>query len=283
MVKCKYCGKEFDNPQKLGGHVTHCKMNPNYDKNKLNCNNFIKVNNRKKVNNKKLDTTIYYCQYCGKECKNKNSLTQHEIRCKENPNKKIVSNFIKYNESIRNGIRKGSNQFIKAKQLGLPIPKVSEETKNKQAQYWLGKHHSQETKEKIKSSVCNNIKNDNWHNQFTIPTYYNGNLYDSTWEIEFAKYLERKQILFIRNNSISFDYIWEGNAHKYFPDFYLPEYDLYIEIKGIYFDRDICKWEQFPYKLDIYDSKDLYELGILSKFDERILVQEKFRIKHIQI
>ena len=48
MVKCKYCGKEFDNPQKLGGHVTHCKMNPNYDKNKLNCNNFIKVNNRKK-------------------------------------------------------------------------------------------------------------------------------------------------------------------------------------------------------------------------------------------
>ena len=26
------------------------------------------------------------CQYCGRECKNKNSLAQHEIRCKENPN-----------------------------------------------------------------------------------------------------------------------------------------------------------------------------------------------------
>ena len=25
------------------------------------------------------------CKYCGKECKNKNSLIQHEIRCKENP------------------------------------------------------------------------------------------------------------------------------------------------------------------------------------------------------
>ena len=62
-----------------------------------------------------------------------------------------------------------------------------------------------------------------------------------------------------------------------------PEYDLYIEIKGIYSDRDICKWEQFLYKLDIYDSKDLYELGILSKLDERFLVHEKFRIKHIQI
>ena len=27
------------------------------------------------------------CQYCNKECKNKNSLVQHEIRCKLNPNK----------------------------------------------------------------------------------------------------------------------------------------------------------------------------------------------------
>ena len=27
------------------------------------------------------------CQYCGKECKNKNSLAQHEIRCSNNPNK----------------------------------------------------------------------------------------------------------------------------------------------------------------------------------------------------
>ena len=27
------------------------------------------------------------CQYCGKECKNKNSLAQHEIRCNNNPNK----------------------------------------------------------------------------------------------------------------------------------------------------------------------------------------------------
>ena len=26
------------------------------------------------------------CKYCGKECKNQNSLSQHEIRCKENPN-----------------------------------------------------------------------------------------------------------------------------------------------------------------------------------------------------
>lgn len=29
----------------------------------------------------------YYCKFCGKQCKNKNSLAQHECRCKNNPNR----------------------------------------------------------------------------------------------------------------------------------------------------------------------------------------------------
>jgi len=34
---------------------------------------------------------MFICKYCGKECKNKNSLVQHEIRCKHNENRiKIV-------------------------------------------------------------------------------------------------------------------------------------------------------------------------------------------------
>lgn len=28
MFKCKYCGKEFDSKQKLGGHIIWCKQNP---------------------------------------------------------------------------------------------------------------------------------------------------------------------------------------------------------------------------------------------------------------
>ena len=30
---------------------------------------------------------IYTCEYCDRICKNKNSLVQHEIRCKKNPNR----------------------------------------------------------------------------------------------------------------------------------------------------------------------------------------------------
>ena len=31
------------------------------------------------------------CQYCGKECKNSNSLIQHEVRCKKNPQALILN------------------------------------------------------------------------------------------------------------------------------------------------------------------------------------------------
>ncbi len=42
------------------------------------------------------------CEFCDKLCKNKNSLAQHIIRCKSNPDKIIIkSNFIKYNDKIK--------------------------------------------------------------------------------------------------------------------------------------------------------------------------------------
>lgn len=82
----------------------------------------------------------FICRYCGKVCKNKNSLAQHEIRCKENPNRiKIKTNFIEYNKSVKLGKRKASNQFIKAKELGLPQPIITEETREKLGRTWRGK------------------------------------------------------------------------------------------------------------------------------------------------
>ena len=34
MYICKYCNKEFDDYRKLGGHISKCKLNPNYENNK---------------------------------------------------------------------------------------------------------------------------------------------------------------------------------------------------------------------------------------------------------
>jgi hypothetical protein len=45
-----------------------------------------------------------------------------------------------------------------------------------------------------------------------------------------------------------------------FPDFYLPKYDLWVEIKGKEDKTDLIKWENFPHKLEILKSKKEIEL-----------------------
>lgn len=68
----------------------------------------------------------YICKYCGRKCKNLNSLTQHEIRCHSNPNR--ITNC--GNHGATKGYP-GYNHYIKAKLLGLPKPKISDETRKK--------------------------------------------------------------------------------------------------------------------------------------------------------
>lgn len=53
------------------------------------------------------------CKFCGKECKNLNSLTQHEIRCKENPNRRAFNNFANYILTERKGKTKANCDAIK--------------------------------------------------------------------------------------------------------------------------------------------------------------------------
>ena len=39
-----------------------------------------------------------------------------------------------------------------------------------------------------------------------------------------------------------FLYNWNNSIHKYFPDFYLCDYNIYIEVKGYERERDIAKY-----------------------------------------
>ena len=41
------------------------------------------------------------CIFCGKLCKNKNSLAQHEIRCKKNPERKNYDSLVAYNNELK--------------------------------------------------------------------------------------------------------------------------------------------------------------------------------------
>lgn len=46
------------------------------------------------------------CQFCGKACKNSNSLKNHELRCRNNPNRSNYQNFSNYIEKNRKGKNK---------------------------------------------------------------------------------------------------------------------------------------------------------------------------------
>lgn len=69
---CPVCGKEISNCNYERHLISH-KNNPKYHN---------KLQTRQSIDHDGL-----YCKYCGKLCKNKNSLAQHECRCDKNPNK----------------------------------------------------------------------------------------------------------------------------------------------------------------------------------------------------
>ena len=98
----------------------------------------------------------FICKYCGKECKNLNSLHNHERLCKQNPNRD-ESNFVKYNKSDHEPI----NQYIKAAQLGLPKPEISEDIRKKigEATRQHNLERTAKTNNKISETILAKSKN----------------------------------------------------------------------------------------------------------------------------
>ena len=60
---------------------------------------------------------------------------------------------------------------------------------------------------------------------------------DSTWEVAAAKRLDDLGVQWERDKNIRLNYLTRGKRKRYYiPDFYLPDYDLYIEVKGYWTD-----------------------------------------------
>ena len=74
---------------------------------------------------------------------------------------------------------------------------------------------------------------------------YNGTKLNGGWELLVAKWLDGQGIEWT-NKIAPIEYEWKGNTHLYFPDFYLPKYDRYIEVKGYERERDVAKWKSIP-------------------------------------
>ena len=80
-----------------------------------------------------------------------------------------------------------------------------------------------------------------------------------SWEMKFVEFLDSKKIYWTRNK-IGFKYIFEFKERIYFPDFYLKDYDQYIEVKGYETEKDREKWKQFPFDLITVKEKEIHNL-----------------------
>jgi len=280
-MNCKYCDKNYENSKHLRQHEIRCKFNP--DKIEIK-NNLIEYNKKIKngeiiINNNTNDDKLY-CKFCEKKCKNLNSLKQHEIRCKLNPDKieckfnKSNNTFSEYNKKVKSGEIKGSNQYVKAKRLGLEKPIMSDETRKKISE--AGKKQKKWDAEKRKRHSLSMLKAVNEHPESysannvsgrtksyrCVDSLNNDVKVKGSWELLVAEHLNELNIKWTNKIDETLLYYWDNSERRYFPDFYLIDYNLYVEVKGYQRDRDLEKWKTISNRLIIIKK---YEINKIKK------------------
>ena len=94
---------------------------------------------------------------------------------------------------------------------------------------------------------------------------------DSTWEVACEQKLDLLGVKWIRDPSMKIEYRDKKlKLRNYIPDFYLPDFDIYLEVKGYWTDaarwkmKDVC--QRNPGKIKIVES-----LEEIEKLNEQII------------
>lgn len=161
----------------------------------------------------------------------------------------------------------GKNQYLKAKETGIPFV-ISDSTREKMRRigkqfsdaYWANPENRQRHSEIMSTTARNNPDQYNKSNRGGCKRIHKHGLdFIGQWELDFFEWCTINEIHCIRPN-IGFGYFWNGRTRTYYPDFYLPKYDIWVEIKGYLCDRDIAKWAAFPYNLAIIKKSEIKEI-----------------------
>ena len=94
---------------------------------------------------------------------------------------------------------------------------------------------------------------------------------DSTWEVAMAQRLDHLKITWDRREDMKLGYQSKtGRKRNYIPDFYLPDYDTYIEVKGYWTDAAKHKMKSVQENNDV-KILILESLSEVNKFTRRKL------------
>lgn len=181
-------------------------------------------------------------------------LHKHEPYCTLNPNR--IS-------------RSGTNQYTKAKETGVPYI-IKDETRQKLSDTGTGRKHTEESLAKIRKCMQRAVKENpdsyaGGYNRGRVKSLICSNGFNvlGGWEQTFVEFCLSNNIQ-IQQPNTGFSYEWNG-SRTYFPDFYLPESNMWIEVKGYETERDKAKWESMinvhKKNLNIVKSKEIKNLN----------------------
>jgi len=121
-------------------------------------------------------------------------------------------------------------------------------------------NHSKEAKEKIRITHLGDKNGMFGKSPCWKKIKYNNIWMRSTWEVAYAKYLDKNKIKWLYELK-TFDL----GEYSYTPDFYLPKTDEYIEIKGYMRKKDLIRMNLFKLenKLVLLRQKELEKMGVL--------------------
>jgi hypothetical protein len=203
---CKKCNRKISNAN-FKKHYGVCGKRTKYDKN----GNWIKSSE---------------CKHCNKNWKELNvtkpsNVANHMRWCVGNPKRTEYFNNMK---KVRDGIteesrRKMADGVIEAHARGC--------YDHVERNHFLGKKHTKESKLKMRDAALAS----NHRRLRRGVVEYKGVMLDSSWELALAKRLDELEIKWERPKPMK----WTdklGLEHNYFSDFYLPEYDLYLDPKN---------------------------------------------------
>lgn len=168
------------------------------------------------------------CKHCLEEFslegKNKSWMANHTRWCQKNPKSSEYKStiFPHQNEESRSRAIAGIKLAHK-RGAYLNAPKKMIETRKKNGTHY----HTEETKQILKEKALASP-----HRRLRKKMIeYNGVWLESSWELALAVRLDKLKVKWLRPDPIKWiDY--DGFYHNYFPDFYLPDYDIYLDPKN---------------------------------------------------
>lgn len=165
------------------------------------------------------------------------------------------------------------NQYTKAARLGLPKPELSEESrlKRSKATSAANKVRYSDPLNVARQSVAMKLAVEKHPESYGVSNrgrtkkiQAHGEVFQGKWELKFYEECLRCNVT-IERVLVGYPYEWNG-SRKYFPDFYLTDFDIFIEVKGYETDRDLAKWKHFPHRLKVIRSQHIAEIDS-SEFD----------------